>query len=51
MLHPTVEYEKNPELFADYRTPYKFNRPILAPSGVAGDLDALGVDNMRIFRH
>ena len=51
MLHPTVEYEKNPELFADYRTPYKFNRPILAPSGVAGDFDALGVDNMRIFRH
>ena len=51
MSQPTVQYEKNAELFADYQTPYKLNRPILAPSGEPGDFDALGVDNMRIFRH
>lgn len=51
MSQPTVQYEKNAELFADYQTPYKLNRPILAPSGKPGDFDALGVDNMRIFRH
>lgn len=48
MSQPTVQYEKNAELFADYQTPYKLNRPILAPSGEPGDFDALGVDNMRI---
>ena len=46
-----VQYEQNTELFADYRTPYKYNRPILAPSGKPGTFDAIGVDNMRIFRH
>lgn len=51
MSQPTVQYEKNAELFADYQTPYKLNRPILAPSGEPGNFDELGVDNMRIFRH
>ena len=46
-----VQYEQNTELFADYRTPYKYNRPSLAPSGKPGTFDAIGVDNMRIFRH
>ena len=40
-----VQYEQNTELFADYRTPYKYNRPILAPSGKPGTFDAIGVDN------
>ena len=40
MSQPTVQYEKNAELFADYQTPYKLNRPILAPSGEPGSIDS-----------
>lgn len=37
--------------FQDYLTPYKYNQPILTPSGVPGSFDCYGVDNMRICRH
>ena len=37
--------------FADYLTPYKYDRPILAPSGEENAFDRFGVDNMRICRH
>ncbi len=39
------------EKFSDYQTPYKYNQPILAPSGEEGAFDRYGVDNMRICRH
>ena len=32
-------------------TPYKYGKPILAPSGEKGTFDCYGVDNARIFRH
>ncbi len=44
-------YEHNLDVFSDYQTPYKLGRPILAPSGIPGEFDCLGADNMRIFRH
>ena len=37
--------------FIDYLTPYKYGAPIMAPSGVKGEFDRYGVDNMRICRH
>ena len=40
-----------PEKFEDYLTPYKYGKPILAPSGAEGSFDRFGVDNMRICRH
>lgn len=35
----------------DYLTPFKYGRPVIAPSGEAGRFDRYGVDNMRICRH
>lgn len=40
-----------PEKFNDYLTPYKYNKPILEPSGVEGTFDRYAADNMRICRH
>ncbi len=37
--------------FVDYVTPYKYGKPVLAPSGTSGAFDRYGVDNMRICRH
>ncbi len=37
--------------FSSYETPYKYGKPILAPSGIPGAFDRYGVDNMRICRH
>ena len=37
--------------FSDYETPYKYGKPILAPSGEPGAFDRFGVDHMRIVRH
>ena len=34
-----------------YLTPYKYGKPILAPSGIKGEFDCYGADNARIFRH
>lgn len=39
------------EAFDTYLTPYKYGKPILAPSGKEGAFDRYGVDNMRICRH
>lgn len=36
---------------ADYLTPYKYGRPILAPSGEKGAFDRLAVDHARVFVH
>ena len=43
--------ETIPSRFSDYQTPYKYGKPILAPSGTEGEFDRYGVDNMRICRH
>ena len=51
MTNTSPIYEPNPDVFADYQTPYKLGRPILAPSGIPGEFDCLCADNMRIFRH
>ncbi len=32
-------------------TPYKYSKPIIAPSGIKGEFDSLGTDNAKIFRH
>jgi len=37
--------------FADYATPYRLGRPILAPSGDEGAFDRLAVDHARVFVH
>ena len=39
------------EKFKDYLTPYKYGKPVLAPSGVEGEFDRFGVDNLRIVSH
>ena len=39
------------EKINDYLTPYKYGKPIFAPSGEEGAFDRFGVDNMRICRH
>ncbi len=40
-----------PPSLAPYRTPYKLDRFVLAPSGVAGSFDEKKVDGPFVFRH
>ncbi len=40
-----------PQKFKDYLTPYKYGKPVIEPSGIEGEFDCFGVDNMRICRH
>lgn len=47
---PDVTKTKIPYV-EDYLTPYKYGKPVLAPSGKKGAFDQLLVDHCRVFRH
>ena len=38
-------------MFESYETPYKLKTPVLEPSGIPGEFDALLVDAPHLFRH